>query len=359
MIKSKEGAKKIFIPKANLKPFLKPLLSILFTGLIIFSLYYTFTIINPLKPCNDGSLTGECSRIKPYYCQNGKLIQRASICGCNNVSYGQDETCITNYQNQSKNITLNYTLRGKQGQINYIVYYGLVEYLDSIPISINYKEDDIPSRQDFKIRRTYEPEQKALIQPLVTKIQGITPNEKDQFRIAVSLIQSIPFGFSNKTEFAFTQTIYHERYPYEVLYDNQGICGEKSDLLSLLLKEMGYNTAIFFHRKENHESVGVRCPREFSLRGTGYCFIETTGPSIITNDKIIYTDGTKLQTIPEIMQISNGGALDKNMYEYEDSQTLINIDKKIEEVGRLNPLELYKLNNLKEKYHLAESYDPR
>lgn len=358
MIETK-GGKQIFIPTIRINPLIKPLFLILFMAILISSLYYGLMIINPLKICNDGSQMGECSKIKPFYCEKGKLVEKSSVCGCSEVSYEDKESCKSKYQITSKEISLNYTLRGKTSQINFTVYSELVDYLDTIPISINYELGSTPNRRDFKIKKIYEPEQKALIQPLVTKIQEITPDEKDQFRIAVSLIQSIPFGFSNKTEIAFTQEIYHERYPYEVLYDTEGICGEKSDLLALLLKEMGYETAIFFHKEENHESVGVKCPIEFSLNGTGYCFIETTGSSIITNNKINYIGGLTLESFPEIMQISDGDSIDKNMYEYKDAQKLIKIDKKIIDTGRLNPLDLYRLNNLKEEYNLAESYDAR
>ena len=359
MFESKEGAQRIFLTDINLSVFLKPILSILFTGLIILLIYYTFMAINPLKICNDGSLKGECSLIQPYYCEDGKLIERASICGCSNASIGDGESCITKYQTILKNISLKYTLRGYEGEINYTVYKGLIEYLDQIPISISYDLDDAPSRQDFKIRKTYEPAQKELVRPLITKIQEITPKEEDQFRIAVSLIQNIEFGYSNKTEQAFTQIVYHERYPYEVLYDQQGICGEKSALLALILKEMGYDVSIFYFKEENHEAVGVKCPIEKSINNSRYCFIETTGSSIITDNEITYIGGTVLQSEPEVMQISKGGMINKNMYEYDDAETLKKINKKIKRTGRLNPLDLYRLNKLKEKYKLAEFYDAR
>ncbi len=358
MIEIKSG-KQSFFPTTKINPLVQSLFSILFMIVIITLIYYTFMAINPLKICNDGSLRGECSSIKPFYCENGKLIERASICGCGNVSYGNDESCETEYQNESKNITLKYILRGKEGEINYTIYRGLFPYLENIPKSITYTNNDIPLREDFKLKKINEPEQRALILPLVVKIQEITSDKQDQFRIAVSIVQKIEFGFSNKLDFAFSQKIPHQRYPYEVLYEQKGICGEKSELLVLLLKELGYETVMFFHEKENHESVGIKCPVNYSLKNTGYCFIETTGSSIITNNQINYIGGIKLMSVPEIMYLSKGYALEENMYEYKDAQTLIKIDKKIEDIGRLNPLDLYKLNKLKEKYQLAESYDLR
>lgn len=358
MIETK-GGKQRFFPTTKIGPFIKPILSILFTGLIILLMYYTFITINPLKICNDGSRRGECSSIKPFYCENGKLIERASMCGCENASYGYDESCRTQYQNESKNITLKYVLKGKEGEINYTVYRGILPYLDNLPKSISYTNKETPLRQDFKLKKVNEPEQRDLILPLIVKIQEITPNKKDQLRIAISIVQNIPFGFSDKIEFELKQKIPHQRYPYEVLYEQEGICGEKSELLSLILKELGYETVMFFHQQENHESVGIKCPIEYSFKNTGYCFVETTGHSIITNDQINYIGGLTLESEPEIMFISEGNDLGKDMYEYKDAQTLIKIDKKIINTGRLNPLEIYRLEKLKEKYNLAEFYDPR
>ena len=41
-------------------------------------------------------------------------------------------------------------------------------------------------------------------------------------------------------------------------------------------------------QQENHESVGIRCPLEESYKESGYCFIETTAPAIISDDSIEY-----------------------------------------------------------------------
>jgi hypothetical protein len=359
MFEEKRGKKFLYIPQINFSPFIKQIMYLAITGLLLTLIYYTMIAVNPLKICIDETPTGECSFTKPFYCENGKLIRRSSVCGCSEVAYGEEEYCISKYQNQSKEIKLKYILRGKEGEIKYTVYKGLVEYLSEIPRSISYEEGEAPLRRDFKIKKIYDEDQRELILPLILKIQEITSNKEDQFRIATSLVQKIEFGFSNETELAFSQEIVHQRYPYEVLYEQKGVCGEKSELLVLLLKELGYETIIFYHQDENHESVGVKCPEKYSHQNTGYCFIETTGPSIITDDQINYVGGTTLNSIPEIMLISHGKAFNEDMYEYKDAQTLIQIDKKIIDTGRLNPFEIYNLNKLKKKYQLAEFYDPR
>ncbi|MCW8966336.1 MAG: hypothetical protein OQK82_06595 [Candidatus Pacearchaeota archaeon] len=346
----------LFIPQVDWGNFLKPILYLFFTSLIVLLVYYTTAAINPIKSCIDDTPSGQCSAIKPFYCERGKLIRRASICGCADIAYGKDESCITKHQNNKTQITLDYTLREKKGEINYTIYKELANYFSEIPTTISYEENDTPERLDFKIQKIYEEEQRALTLPLILEIKKITHNKEDQFRIAVSLIQEIPFGYTNKTHLIFNQNITHQRYPYEVLFEQQGICEEKAELLTLLLKELGYQTAIFYYLKENHEAAAVACPIEHSQYNSGYCFIETTGPSIITNNQIIYSDGKKLESEPEIMEISNGKSLSDNMYEYKDTQTLIELEEKINTVGRLNVWELYKFNKLKEKYNLANYY---
>lgn len=45
--------------------------------------------------CSDGTLGGICSEMRPYYCHNGELIERCSLCGCpGNRNCKPDGTCI-------------------------------------------------------------------------------------------------------------------------------------------------------------------------------------------------------------------------------------------------------------------------
>ena len=144
----------------------------------------------------------------------------------------------------------------------------------------------------------------------------------------------------------------YSRYPYEVLYDEEGICGEKSELLAFLLREIGYETVLFYNQEENHESVGIKCPIEESYKRTGYCFVETTGPSIITDDSIEYMGNIVLTSEPEIIHISSGYSLGKYLEEYKDADELKSLKK--------NPFVLFResrFQRLKEKYGLIEEYN--
>ena len=67
-------------------------------------------------------------------------------------------------------------------------------------------------------------------------------------------------------------------YPYETLFEQKGVCSDKSFLAVALLRELGYGAALFEYESANHMAIGVQCPLEYSTNNTGYCFAETTAP---------------------------------------------------------------------------------
>jgi len=192
---------------------------------------------------------------------------------------------------------------------------------------------------------------------LVVKIQNLAPSSPvDQVRIATSIVQNIPYNESRFISIGNFNPIKKRaaRYPYQVIERNQGSCEGKSELLVLLLREMGYGTATFYYQKENHEAVGIKCPVEESLEKSGYCFIETTVPAPISYSTGTYlignSPGGKLGDNPEIVVLSKGMSLPSGLIEYEDS-------KKIEEIlspGRTDIIDRQKLNPIYRKYGMKE-----
>lgn len=306
--------------------------------------------------CGDGTPYNSCSSTKPYICLDGKLIDFSYVCGCPKGFIKEDDICISPYQINPKNISLSYTLRGESHSIDFVVYEKFAEYTSTIPRSIRYSSGFNYSRADFKLKAINEEEQEKFLMPLVIKIQNITNNKEDQARIAISIVQNIPFGISNKTFDFGNSKINYSRYPYEVLYDLKGVCGEKTDLLAFLLKELGYGTAFFYYPPYNHEALGIKCPLKESLMESGYCFVETTGPSIISDNKISYIGIGRLYANPEIYKLSDGIALSDDLYEYSDADKLIKIRDAIEKDGKINFFmhEIYK--GLQEKYGLITEY---
>jgi hypothetical protein len=328
--------------------------NMLFIPIFILILAITFTIILLIKPnsCADGTKNNECSDINPYFCESGKLVEKASICGCPVSSMPENESCISEYQTVPEERQLKYVLNGKEGYIDFVVYRGLSDYFSKLPRHIDSEEN--LTLADFKLRMINDEVQKGFLFPLFLEISKITSNKEDRVRIAISLVQNIPFGSSNKTLNLGRVAITYQRYPYEVLYDNQGICSEKSELLFFLLREMGYGTASLYYVKENHEVVGIKCPVKQSVDYSGYCFVETTGPSIIGDDQTDYFGETRnLNSTPIIINISEGIALGNNLREYKDSDALIKIRDKVNLDGEINLFDSLRWNSLKKRYGLV------
>jgi hypothetical protein len=329
---------------------------------ILFVVYLFFFLQNQNSDkvnfdCVDGTLIDSCSLTKPYYCENGVFVEKASICGCPEGLLKDDDECLSKYHNNSKEITLHYVLNGKKNKFNFIVYKGMEEYLSEIPRSIETGIGEEVLRTDFKNRKINEEIQKSFLLPLVFSIKNITNDKEDQMRIAVSVVQNIPWGYSDKLFRFAGQNLIYSRYPYEILYDNEGICGEKSELLAFLLKELGYEVVLFYNKEENHESVGVRCPLENSWNNSGYCFVETSGPAIISDSSISYVGGVSITSKPLIMSISEGISLGENLEEYEDAKEIMEIRERALENGGVRFFDKFKLYWLNKKYSLIDEYN--
>lgn len=257
------------------------------------------------------------------------------------------------YETEPKNITLNYILNGEESEINFTVYRGIVDYLDDLPDPIISTNGETPTLADFKYKHINEEVQKEYLIELVDKVKEIDDNKLNQVRIAISLVQNIEYNKSNKTTILNSkQEVEYSRWPYEVLYDEQGICGEKSELLVFLLKELDYDVGMFRYVDEDHEVVALKCPKKYSVEDTRYCFVETTGASIITDDSIEYVGGIKLKSSPMLIELYEGEQLDKGLREYKDGKLM----KKIRQ-GKFVFFKKWRLNRLNKRYNLVNEYD--
>ncbi len=346
--------------------------SVIWIIAIIFFALVLFMSMNPLdigtgknkfdnsSMCNDGTDFGKCSSTKPYYCDNGNLLENPTQCGCPNTFNLTNGKCASIYQKGAKNILLKYVVDGTEGSIDFAAYKSLANYTSKIPRSIEYIGDrsQTPSRLDFKLKSINDEIQKDALSELALKIQNITPDRDKQAKIAISVVQNIPYGYANGTiSLSRDETVIYTRYPYEVLFDNQGICGEKSQLLAFLLRELGYGTAIFYNQQENHESVGIKCPQSESWQGSGYCFVETSAPAIISDSKVEYVGGVKITSMPQVLEISEGLSLPKSLDDYNDAESMAKIREKISKNGEINYLDSSSLEKLRKKYGLDGEYN--
>jgi hypothetical protein len=252
------------------------------------------------------------------------------------------------YQIEPKTINLSYFFDGEEREIELTVFRGVVDYISRLSRDIRSNGREMPSRGDFKLKSMNEPVQREFLLPLVFEIQNLTESKEDQFRIATSLVQSIPYGYSNNTISFFGTEVNYSRYPYEVLYENEGICGEKTQLLSFLLRELGYEVSLVYYAPENHEAVGIGCSKREGLKGTDVCFVETTARSIVNDQSLVYVDGTTLNSEPEIFKLSEGISLSKRTKEYRDAKTMDKLRN-----WKFIIFREWRMNRLNEKYGLG------
>ena len=217
-----------------------------------------------------------------------------------------------------------YTLDGNQGFIPLAVYTGVNNYITSLgPI---YSGDDFNAVISNPVQSEY-------IMPMVNEINRSAKNPGDDARIAINLVQHIKYDSNSLSEIQFNTSkagqLYIGRYPYTILFQEWGgICGEKSFLLALLLKQLGYNVALiefdFGNNQAGHMAVGIKAPAQYTYENTGYALIESTAPVIPTFDGY-YLSGLNAPMSSfapsKIIPVSDGRSFDTIGAEYADAQT--------------------------------------
>jgi hypothetical protein len=98
------------------------------------------------------------------------------------------------------------------------------------------------------------------------------------------------------------------KYPYETLYEHKGVCSDKSFLSTIILRQLGYGTAIFEYSAARHMAIGIECPAEYSTANTGYCYAETT------------TAGHRVGIIPQLDSLNLKALPKKELAYFNDQQ---------------------------------------
>jgi len=243
-----------------------------------------------MPACEDGTLYGLCSLSKPLFCKDGLLINNVSLCGCPYGMAEEGENCILT-------MTGNKTLKLRSGSrfITFTVYKELNDYLASLDRSISYDETE----EDFVMKLLNNSEQRAFLNPLVDEIKKLTNDSDEQARIAIRLVQDISYDSSAE----------ELKYPYEILYTESGVCGDKALLMIYLLRELGYGTAYLLFIPENHAAVGIECPEAYQYEYTGYCFVESTDIVRAGYSDLEYEGVGFLYSEPVVIVTSEGKAI--------------------------------------------------
>lgn len=182
--------------------------------------------------------------------------------------------------------------------------------------------------------------QQPAIAALAQAIRQKVSDPDDQARIAVSLVQHIPYKEGGK----------QYRYPYEVLFKNQGVCGEKSMLLAVLLRELGFGSSVFYFLPEDHMVTGIRAPSPYDFRNSGYAFIEATEPYIITDSATDTLAQWKFTSTMEVTPVGTGQDLRSIAADAGDARQWGALAAKIKS---LSPAERQEWQALDTKYDLS------
>jgi arylamine N-acetyltransferase len=224
-----------------------------------------------------------------------------------------------------------YIVDGTPGFIPMKVYTGVNNYIASL--GDIYTGDDYTAVIDNEVQRKY-------VTKLVENIRRAAKKPDDEARIAISLVQHIKYDANALNEIKINRSKTGQnfigRYPYTILNQNWGgICGEKSFLLALLLKELGYGVALYEFDDIHHMALGIKAPVQYAYKGTGYALIESTAPEIPTFDEylLVGTDATLLSTSPsKTVIVSDGKSFTTIETEYADAQVERSIYKALGEV---------------------------
>ncbi len=202
-----------------------------------------------------------------------------------------------------------YVVRGEQDTVNLTMYQGVAsEIAKEDPYSYVGKKDRYQKFIDLSL-------QDSFLDPLVDAIREKTDDPDEQVRIAVSLVQHIPYD----QEMLDKRTL-EIRYPYQTLLDDKGVCCEKSVLLAYILHKLGYGVALFDFGNEKHTVVGISVTPEYAYKNTGYAFIETTTPLIISNGDGDYPAFGRIRSLPEVLPVGDGKVFSSVSEEWKDSR---------------------------------------
>ncbi len=205
-------------------------------------------------------------------------------------------------------------------------YYSLDEYYSKLSKDYCYY-GDLPANweeESYKLFLKIDKEDssfKNLADDLkgLAEVNGYTDNELVEF--VLSFVQNIPYDDHVADLILNSDDDIDPRRPYEVLYDNNGICTSKSFLAYVLFQELGYGVALLSYDDDQHMALGLRCPYNYSLNGSGYCYAETT------------SFGHPIGLIPEMGK-------DSSEIEKIGTVNLYSKDRKVEKKHRLGAVKI-------------------
>jgi hypothetical protein len=243
----------------------------------------------------------------------------------------------TAYQQSPKTVSYSFYRENTRRSLSFTTYGGLSDYFSKERLLTQ-----SVAEHEIIIGLLENEYQDQYLHALIENIRNRSLNPDDTAKIAISLVQHIPYN-RNKPYNAPMDW----NYPYETLYSNRGTSADKSLLSAYLLKELGYETVLF--EFPGHMAVGVKCSPEYDFIDTGYAFIETTQPTIITYIPDTYYGGYSVSANPRIIHVNEGKRVMDVRSEYQDAIKFKPLERRSAVLNQSENSEWLKISN---KYDL-------
>ena len=241
------------------------------------------------------------------------------------------------YRQSPKTTSFSYVIDGNRRFMNFTTFGGLSDFFSSKSHSYHYDPDNgvIMDLLENEVQN----ENMRLFIDMIRK-RSITSD--DQAKIAISLVQRIPYNGNR-----YTRTATEWYYPYETVHNDKGSAADKSVLLAYILNELGFETVLF--EFPSHMAVGVKASSKYSFYDTGYAYIETTRPTIITYEPDSGYGSFSISQNPRIIHLTGGRRVLDVTTEYGDARRM----KQLEAMGgNLNQSYRAELSKISDKYDL-------
>jgi len=239
-------------------------------------------------------------------------------------------------------VNFSWEYAGKKYAIQETLYGSTYNFYRSSPKEFTYKGSLVNNweEQYFKMFLQESDEEKifhkvALDIQAVGKKDGL--NDDQIVELILAFVQAIKYDDAKAAEIVAGSKTALTSYPYETLYLQKGVCADKTFLASMLLRDLGYGTALFTYDAENHMALGIQCPMQYSSYDSGYCYAETTSV------------GIRIGVIPELDKTSNR-AKDLKKINYLDYDQSSKFDEK-----KLGAVKIYQKTTGKEYGGIAKT----
>ncbi len=209
--------------------------------------------------------------------------------------------------------TFSWNYKGVKYELPLTLYQSVYTYYQKQPKSYAYSGTIPPDWEDGYYGMFLKANENDLtISQLAANLQSLGEKHKlssDQIvELTLAFVQAIAYDDAKASNILTGIGSETMLYPYETLFEQQGVCSDKSLLAVSILRKLGYGVAIFTYEQDNHMAIGVQCPKSYSTYGSGYCYGETTSV------------GNKIGIIPQFDAQSNKTVDIKELANFDQNQ---------------------------------------